>query len=132
MPQISKETPENLDSLSPMGFLKIFLRLYKDEYGHSYPVNFTRDCVLMSKVMNKLYMHGQQNDEVLKFIRWSWHHKSEYKKTNHNTLKLGFLTHIVDDYIKLKGFKKVGIIRDKSEEELDEEMLLWLETKRSG
>jgi len=129
--EIRKDVLKDIESYKPIDFVKVFLRLYKDEYDLSYPVNFIRDCSLMSKAANKLYMCGQNNEEVLSFIRWAWKRRESYKKDKYNAMRISLLYSIVDDYIKLKGFKKLEVKREKTETQLDKEMKAWLERERN-
>jgi len=128
---IIKGVSKDIEKFTAPDFVKMFLRMYKQEYGEGYSVNFPRDCSLMKKVMNKLQKHGKGNQEMLKFLRWAWKRKKQYICYKHQVMKIGFLNRVINDYIKIQGYKEIDLsLSNNKKEELDEEMKEWLRKER--
>ena len=126
---VVKEFQKDVEEFNALDFLKMFLRMYKQEYGHGYQVSFSRDCALMSKVLGKIHMCGRDNEEAVKFMRWAWKRKDFYSQGSHKKMRVGLLYSVVDDYLEEKGFKRESFVT-KSKSQLDEDIKSWLTNRR--
>lgn len=59
---------KSLDQTTPTEFVKYFIGKYRQELKADYPVNYARDCVIMSQLLDKFYKEGKTRKEVFPFI----------------------------------------------------------------
>lgn len=59
---------KSLDQTSPTEFVKYFTGKYRQELKADYPVNYARDCIIMSQVLDRFYKADKSRKEVFIFI----------------------------------------------------------------
>ena len=66
MLKIKRDKP--LDQTTPTEFVKYFSNKYRQEFKVEYPINYARDCIIMSQVLDKFYKADKPRKDVFAFI----------------------------------------------------------------
>jgi hypothetical protein len=59
---------KSLDQTTSTEFVKYFINKYRQELKVDYPVNYARDCVIMSQILDKFHNADKSRKEVFVFI----------------------------------------------------------------
>lgn len=59
---------KSLDQTTSTEFVKYFINKYLQELKADYPVNYARDCVIMSQILDKFHNADKSRKEVFVFI----------------------------------------------------------------
>lgn len=114
---------KSLDQTTPTEFVKYFSGKYRQELKADYPVNYARDCIIMSQVLDKFYKADKPRKEIFVFIDEMF--RSYNDRPRSLPIDIRFLLAATPSYFKNGGDLSSKKVKN-SKIEITAEMKDWL------
>lgn len=119
--KIKRDKP--LDQTTSTEFVKYFTNKYRQELKADYPVNYARDCVIMSQVLDKFHKADRPRKEIFSFIDEMFRSYNDRPRTL--SIDIRFLLAAVPSYFKNGGDLSSKKVKN-SKIEITPELKDWL------